>query len=83
MTTMNLWQRIRQQPFTAFRIHMSVGTHYDIVHPEQLAVAKTGVTVMVHDDRDANDIPDRFVILSPLHITSVEDLPTKRRKTAV
>ena len=80
MTTQNLWQRLRRRPFTPFRIHLSGGTHYDIFDPEQLAVAKTGVDVLIHDDdTNPDDIPDRFVMLSPLHITSVEDLRAKTR----
>jgi hypothetical protein len=78
MTTQNLWQRLRRKPFTPFRIHLSGGTYFDIHHPEQLAVAKTGVDVLIHDeDSDPQDVPDRFVMLSPLHITSVEDLRAK------
>jgi hypothetical protein len=80
MTSENLWQRLRRKPFTPFRIHLSGGTHYDILHSEQLAIAKTGVDVLMHDeDSNPDDIPDRFVMLSPLHITSVEDLPGRSK----
>lgn len=75
----NLRERLRRQPFKPFRVHLSDGKSYDVLHPEMMLLTKSWVSIAIYDakpDRDA--VPDRDVHISPMHITSTEDLPAKQ-----
>ncbi|MFW5681568.1 MAG: hypothetical protein ACOC1G_01050 [Phycisphaeraceae bacterium] len=75
----NLRERLRRQPFKPFRVHLSDGKSYDVLHPEMMLLTKSWVSIAIYDetpDRDA--VPDRDVHISPMHITSTEDLPEKQ-----
>jgi hypothetical protein len=45
MTAGTLFARLRRRPFVPFRLILSSGTTYDILHPEMLFVSKSGLTV--------------------------------------
>ena len=73
-----LFSRLRRRPFVPFRLILSSGTTYDILHPEMLLVTRSGVTVAIydHDQRPSPDeIPVRDSLVSFLHIAAAEDLP--------
>jgi hypothetical protein len=75
----NLRERLRRQPFKPFRVHLSDGKSYDVLHPEMMLLTKSWVSIAIYDstpDREA--VPDRDVHISPMHITSTEDLPEKQ-----
>lgn len=75
MTLERLLQLLRRRPFVPFRLQLSGGTAYDIRHPEMMLVARTGVVVAIYDSgQTVQDVPAREVLISPLHITSAEDL---------
>ena len=76
MTAENLWERVRRRPFIPFRVHLSGGTFFDILHPEMMLIAKTGVTIAIYDAPRPNEdvLPEQQVLVSLLHITSAEDL---------
>src|SRR5437764_515015 len=75
MTLERLLQLLRRRPFVPFRLHLSGGTSYDIRHPEMMLVARTAVVVAIHEPgQSEQDVPARDVLISPLHITSAEDL---------
>jgi hypothetical protein len=83
MSTETIWSRIREIPFKPFRMRTSDGQHYDILHPEMIMLTKQRITVAIFD-RPASpgeDLPDRQAFISPLHVTSVEDVPRRTRKT--
>ena len=83
MTAEGILTRLRGKPFTPFRIHLSGGTYHDVVHPELMLVMKIGISLAVYDkDQPPDDIPAREVLISYLHITSVEDLPAKSTATS-
>jgi hypothetical protein len=84
MSSDTIWQRLRRTPFTAFRLRVSDGKYYDILHPEMVGLTKQSVNIFVYDRgaKPGQDIPARQVIISPLHVTSVEDIPTRRRTSA-
>ena len=66
-----------------FRIILSSGTWYDILHPEMLFVSKSGVTVAIYDKGQPitpNEIPMRESLVSFLHIAATEDLPQATSK---
>lgn len=80
MSSDTIWQRLRRQPFTPFRLRVSDGEHYDILHPEMVFLTKQSVNISVYDvgEKPGHDLPARQIIISPLHVTSVEDLPQRR-----
>ena len=79
MTADAIFARLRRRPFVPFRIILSSGTTYDIVHPEMLFVSKSGVTVAIYD-KDQRPSPDEIPVrespVSFLHIAATEDLPS-------
>jgi hypothetical protein len=78
MTADALFARLRRRPFVPFRLILTSGTTYEIVHPEMLFVSKSGLTVAVYD-RDQRpspeEIPMREALVSFLHVAASEDLP--------
>ena len=83
MTADAVFARLRRRPFVPFRLILSSGTSYDILHPEMLFVSKSGVTVAIYD-RGQQPIPDeipvREALVSYLHIAATEDLPQPSAK---
>ena len=78
MTADAVFARLRRRPFVPFRLILTSGTTYDILHPEMLFVTKSGVTVAIYDkDQRAapDEIPVRESLVSFLHIAATEDLP--------
>jgi len=77
MTADAVFARLRRRPFVPFRIVLSSGTTYDVLHPEMLFVSKSGVTVAIYDrdqQRSPDEIPIRESLVSFLHIAATEDL---------
>lgn len=71
-----LRERLRRQPFKPFRVHLSDGKSYDVLHPEMLLITKTWLVIAVFDEGvKSDDYPDREVHVSPMHVTATEDLP--------
>lgn len=82
MTAEGILSRLRRRPFAPFRIHLSGGNSYDVLHPELMLVTKLGVILAIYDQgQSPDDIPARDVLISYLHITSVEDLAAQPRAT--
>jgi hypothetical protein len=78
MTADALFARLRRRPFVPFRLILSSGTTYDILHPEMLFVSKSGVTVAIYDKDQRpspDEIPLREALVSFLHVAATEDLP--------
>ncbi len=83
MTADALFARLRLRPFVPFRLILTSGTTYDIVHPEMLFISKSGLTVAIYD-RDQRPTPDeipvRKALISFLHVAATEDLPQPSAK---
>ncbi|HEX4792843.1 MAG TPA: hypothetical protein VH370_03570 [Humisphaera sp.] len=83
MTADAVFARLRRRPFVPFRLILTSGTTYDILHPEMLFVSKSGLTVAIYD-RDQHpapeEIPVRQSLVSYLHVAATEDLqqPTSK-----
>ena len=78
MTADTVFARLRRRPFVPFRMILSSGTTYDILHPEMLFVSKSGVTVAIYEKNQQpspDEIPTREALVSFLHIAATEDLP--------
>jgi hypothetical protein len=73
-----LFARLRRRPFVPFRLILSSGTTYDVLHPEMLFVSKSGVTVAIYDKDQRpspDEIPVRESLVSFLYVAATEDLP--------
>ena len=78
MTADAVFARLRRRPFSPFRLVLSRGTTYDILHPEMLFISKSGLTVAIYDrgqQPSPDEIPVREALVSYLHVAATEDLP--------
>ena len=78
MTADAVFARLRRRPFVPFRLILSSGTTYDVLHPEMLFISKSGVTFAIYDKDQRpspDEIPIRESLISFLHIAATEDLP--------
>ena len=60
---------LTRQPFEPFEVRLSNGEHYQIRHPELLAIGKNRIAIV-----DPNT--DRFVHVALVHINSIEAVQT-------
>jgi hypothetical protein len=83
MTADAVFARLRRRPFVPFRLILTSGTTYEILHPEMLFVSKSGLTVAIYD-RDQRpspeEIPMREALVSFLHIAATEEIPRPTSK---
>lgn len=56
---------LRRRPFMRFRVILSNGEAYEVVHPEFVVLTKNGMVITYPDS-------DRISICALLHIASVE-----------
>lgn len=73
--------RIHKHPFEPFRIYVSDGSHYDVVHHD-FAFVTARVVIVATSVSKREDLPDKTVHIDPEHITRVEairNLPKRRR----
>ena len=85
MTAAAVFARLRRRPYVPFRLILSSGTTYDVLHPEMLFVSKSGVTVAIYDKSQkpsADEIPVRESLISFLHIAATENLPQPMRQAS-
>jgi hypothetical protein len=83
MTADAIFARLRRRPFVPFRLVLSSGTTYDIMHPEMLFVSKSGLTVAIYDRNQhptPDTIPVRDALVSYLHVAATEDIPQPQAK---
>ena len=62
----------RTRPFAGLRVHVSDGTSYEVLHPENMTVTRTIVFIAMRPGPDG--VPDRGVYCDPVHITRIEPL---------
>ena len=72
MNAETLRDQIRKQPFEAFRVHLTDGAHYDVRHPEMIAITRRDVAIAIGPRND--ELPDRLAMCDPLHIVRIEPL---------
>jgi len=75
-----LAEKLRQQPFAPFRIHLTAGRTYDIRHHELVWVRRQCADIALDPDPNTGVIEhsDR---VSLLHIVRIEDLEAPAQST--
>jgi len=69
----DLLKRVKQRPFSPFRLIVSEGAAYDIRHPEQLMVARDSAVIGLEGAPD-QDFYETTVLVDLLHIVRLEPL---------
>jgi hypothetical protein len=64
----------RRQPFVPYRIHLTGGKTYDIVHPDQVIVLRSRMIIGVGDE---NSIPEHADHVALIHIVRIEELQSE------
>ena len=78
LTTTDLKDRLKQQPFTPFRIVTSSGESYEVQHPDLLLVGIHDLTVGQASAQDPTAY-DRVNRVALVHVTALEDLPARQK----
>ena len=65
MSSESIRDLLNRRPFARFRVILSNGDEYEIVHPEFVVLTKNGMVITYPDS-------DRIAICAFLHIASVE-----------
>jgi len=63
---------IKQQPFQPFRLTLTDGRTYDVLHPELAMVGRSFVAVGLARTGDPEGIADRMITVSLLHVMQIE-----------
>lgn len=70
-----LRDQVRKQPFEPFRVYLTDGSHYEVRHPEMIAVSRRDVAIPLGPRK--GEVADRLAICDPLHIVRVEPINGK------
>ena len=65
---------LRRQPFRPFRLTLTDGRTYDVMHPELAMVGRSWVQVGLARSGDPENIAERLISISLLHIMQIEPL---------
>ena len=74
-----LYRKVREHPFEAFRIHVSDGKAYDVKHPEQIMIGRRSSYVGLGDSEGPFQ---KIAVVSNIHITRSEPLDRNKRRRA-
>ncbi|MGA2701742.1 MAG: hypothetical protein ABSH35_11690 [Isosphaeraceae bacterium] len=77
----DLLEQLRRRPFVPFRIHMTDGRFYDIVHPEAVLVLRSRAIIGLRPDPTTN-IPDQSEQIALLHVVRTSEIPADSRQPA-
>jgi hypothetical protein len=78
MTADTFREILRRAPFEPFRVVMSSGESYNVMHPEMALVSARALVLAVPDNTHAEG--EHLVFCSYLHIAHIETLrPSERR----
>ncbi len=79
MVAEQILELIRREPFEPFRVYVSDGASYDVMHPELMAVSKRIVVIIYYPNGYRNGDSERWVYCDPVHITRIEPVPKSKR----
>ena len=74
MRAEDLMAMLRERPFIPFRIHMTDGRTFDIVHPEAVFVLRSRAIIGLRPDPETN-IFDRSEQIALLHVVRTSEIP--------
>ena len=72
MDPQDLFNALRRRPFHPLRLHITDGSHFDLLHPDMALPGRRAVVIGLPGDPSRPY--DRFVTVALLHITRIEDL---------
>ncbi len=65
---------LRREPFRPFRLTLTDGRTYDVMHPELAIVGRSSVEIGLARPDDPENIAERLISVSLLHIMQIEPL---------
>ncbi len=65
---------LRRRPFRPFRLTLTDGRTYDVMHPELAIVGRSWVEVGLARPGDPENIAERLISVSLLHIMQIEPM---------
>jgi hypothetical protein len=80
MTADTFREILRRAPFEPFRVVMSSGEAYNVMHPEMVLVSAKALVLAVADSTHAEG--ERLVFCSYLHIAHIETLRAAERRAS-
>jgi hypothetical protein len=80
MTLQDFDKLLKARPFQPFRVHLSSGETHEVRHPEMAFLMRT--KLMLGLDPDKTGYPDDWTMISLLHVTSIQPVQTRNRKSA-
>jgi hypothetical protein len=81
MRAQDVSEFVRKQPFEPFRITLTNGVTYDVVHPDLAMVGHRTVTIGLPRPNGPQAIYDRVVSVSFLHVMQIEPVPQDENPT--
>lgn len=63
---------LKRQPFQPFRISLTDGRTYDVLHPELAMVGRSTLAIGLPGKGDPEGIYDRLITVSLLHVMQIE-----------
>ena len=75
MRAQDVSEFVRKRPFEPFRIMLTNGITYDVVHPDLVMVGHWAITIGLPRPNGPQTIYDRVVTVSLLHVMQIEPLP--------
>ena len=73
MTSKQILEYVKAEPFRPFRILMNSGRWYDIRHPEMVRVGRDFLVIFSYE-RDNSDLIDRWESVSLLLVEAISHL---------
>lgn len=80
MTHEELQEAARRQPFEPFRVILTTGTAYDILHPDLIMVGRRSAIIGMTDD-PKEQVYQRTTKVDLLHVVGIEELPKTGRSS--
>ena len=67
-------EHLRTQPFRPFRVSLTDGRTYDVLHPELAMVGHSTVSIGLTRPNASEPVYDRVVTVSLLHVMQLEPI---------
>ena len=74
MRTSDVLDFVQRRPFQPFRVTLTDGRTYDVLHPELAMVGRSSVVIGLPARDESDPVYDRTVTVSLLHVMQVQTL---------